>query len=315
MSFTVGVDVGGTKVIAGVVTERGEVLSIEKHTTPRDDAPATVAIIASAVRNLSTEYPVTAIGIGAAGWIDSTGSVVQHAPNLGWRGVPLRAQVSDATQLPVTVENDANAAAWAEYRFGAGRGGTNVVAVTVGTGIGGGVVLNGAVYRGSYGQAGEFGHTQMVEDGLPCGCGGFGCWEQYGSGTALTRYAREYATAYPDDAEVLGTLSDDAEITGPMVARAAARGDKAALHAFAEVGRWIGVGLADVVSSWDPDHIVVGGGVVETGALLMEPIAATYARILAERGRPQPVATVAAAQLGNMAGLRGAADLAQSAAR
>jgi len=312
VTLTVGVDVGGTKVLGGVVTPKGEVLDTSRRPTPSEDARETEQAIADVVRELAAKHDVEAVGIGAAGFIDATRSVVLHAPNLVWREEPLRERVEALVDLPVVVENDANAAAWAEYRFGAGRGQTHLVLITVGTGIGGGVVLDGAVYRGAFGVAAEFGHVRAVPDGLLCGCGDRGCFEQYCSGKALVRVAGASARRDPGSARRLLELAggDVSALQGPHVTQAAMEGDPAAVAAFEVIGEWLGRGLADLVSVWDPSCIVVGGGVAEAGDLLLGPAHISYAAALSARGR-KAAAEIRLAAMGNSAGLVGAADLAR----
>ena len=312
MSLAIGVDVGGTKVLAGVVTPDGEVLATVRRATPSSDVTDTANVIGEVVRELEAEFDVASVGVGAAGWIDATRSIVLHAPNLAWRDEPLRERIEGLVDLPVVVENDANAAAWAEYRFGAGRNEPYLLLITVGTGIGGAAVLDGAVYRGRFGVAGEFGHVRVVPGGRPCGCGDHGCFEQYCSGKALIRHARKVAEAEPDSAELLLKLAggDPAQIAGQHVTQAAKEGDKAAVAAFEVVGDWLGRGLADLVSGWDPSCVVVGGGVADAGDLLFVPAMRTYHAVTSTRGR-KTVADIRIAAMGNQAGLVGAADLAR----
>jgi len=308
------VDVGGTKVAAGVVGPAGEVVQALTRPTP-SSAPEQIAdAIAAAVARLRQAHEVEAVGIGAAGFVDGSRSVVRFAPNLAWREEPLRAEVTARVDLPVVVENDANAMAWAEARFGAGRGEDHLVALTVGTGIGGGMVLDGRLYRGGFGIAAEFGHIRVVPDGRPCGCGNTGCWEQYASGRALVRAARELATAAPATATRLLELVDgDVDgITGPNVTTAALEGDRAAGEAFAGIGRWLGQGLADLAAVLDPGVFVLGGGVAAAGELLLAPVREAYAAVLTGRSH-RPLADIRLAELGPQAGLVGAADLARSA--
>ena len=313
MALTVGVDIGGTKVAAGVVDENGRILAYLKRETPSADPAATEDTIAAVVQELAAAHPVEAVGLGAAGFIDEQRSTVLFAPNLAWRDEPLRADVQRRVDLPVIVENDANAAAWAEYRFGAGRGQHEMVCVTVGTGIGGGLVLGGQLYRGRFGIAGEFGHMRVVPDGRPCGCGNRGCWEQYASGNALLREAREAAMSAPLAARLLLGLGDGTPegIRGPAVTAAARRGDPMALGAFREVGRWLGQGLADLAAVLDPGCFVIGGGVSEARDVLFEPVRAAFAAALSGGGH-RPLAEIRLAQLANDAGLVGAADLART---
>jgi glucokinase len=313
VTLTIGVDVGGTKVLGGVVTPEGEVLGVSRRATPDDDAVRTASVIAEVITELVTEHSgVEAVGIGAAGWVDADRSTVMFAPNLAWRNEPLRDRIADKVGLPVVVENDANAAAWAEYRFGAARGVSEVLLITIGTGIGGGIVTHGNLYRGGYGVAGEFGHVRVVPEGLPCGCGRRGCFEQYASGRALVREARALAEADPHHAHRLLELAggDVDHIQGPQVTQAAEDGDPAAVEAFRVIGRWLGQGIADLVSIWDPGVIVVGGGVAEAGELLLGPTRASYRSALGVRAH-LPVADLRGAEMGNQAGLIGAADLAR----
>ncbi|HMA45802.1 MAG TPA: ROK family glucokinase, partial [Frankiaceae bacterium] len=267
---------------------------------------------AALVADLRRSYEVEAVGIGAAGFVDRNRATVLFAPNLAWRDEPLRDEVGARVGLPVVVENDANAMAWGEYRFGAGRGQDDLVCVTIGTGIGGGIVLDGALYRGRYGIGAEPGHVQVVPDGHRCGCGNRGCWEQYASGRALVREAREIAAVTPARAARLLELGggEPEGIGGPEVTRAAREGDLAALECFAVVGRWLGQGLADLAAVLDPGRFVVGGGVSEAGEMLLTPARAAFRLALTGRGH-RPEAEIVLAELGAAAGLVGAADLAR----
>ncbi|BCB78897.1 ROK family glucokinase [Phytohabitans flavus] len=313
MTLTIGVDVGGTKVAAGVVDEAGAVLAQTRRDTPADDVAKTRDVIIEAVAELARGREIEAVGIGAAGWIDATRSTVLFAPNIAWRDEPLRDYVTAATGLPVIVENDGNAAAWAEFRFGAARHAEDsMVMYTIGTGVGGAIVLGGELVRGTHGVAAELGHMLAVPDGHLCGCGRHGCLEQYASGNALVRFARAGARQDPSSAAALLDLADgDAEaITGPMVTAAAMEGDPVSRQAFAQIGHWLGVALADMVQILDPQMLVVGGGVVEAGELLLGPTRRSFMDSLAQRVRV-PVAEIKAAEMGNAAGVVGAGDLAR----
>lgn len=312
MTLTVGVDVGGTKVAAGVVDEEGRVLArVRKASTP-NEVGAVEAAIVEAVTELAAGHPVTAVGVGAAGLVDETRSVVRFAPNLGWREQPVRAQLEELTGLPVVVENDANAAAWAEYRFGAAAGHHDVVMVTVGTGIGGALVFGGRLHRGRYGLAGEIGHLVVQPGGRRCGCRRRGCWEQYASGNALLRDARTRAAEDRERAEVLLALGNRSPegVLGRHVTEAARAGDPVALESFAEIGHWLGRGMAELAAVLDPGCFVVGGGVSDAGELLLGPARAAYAGHLVGAD-VRPAAAIVPAQLGNDAGLVGAAELAR----
>lgn len=311
-TLTVGVDIGGTKVAAGVVDEQGKILAATRRDTPADDPVRTADVIADAARELIASHEVCAIGLGAAGFVDATRSTVMFAPNLAWRDEPLRAAIEQRLGLPAVVENDANAAAWAEARFGAGRGEDNVVVITVGTGIGGGIVVGGELLRGRHGVAAEIGHFNIVPDGRRCGCGLQGCWEQYASGRALVQEAYEQAIASPALANELLRLAGGRPegITGPIVSQAAQSGDVAALQCFDELGRWLGRGIAQLAAILDPGVFVIGGGVSTAGELLREPTVRAFRKHLTARGH-RPTADVRMAEIGPEAGIVGAADLAR----
>jgi glucokinase len=313
VGLTIGVDIGGTKVLGGVVDPDGSVLATARRDTPAGDVAATRDVIVEVVRELAKSHEVDAVGIGAAGWIDASRSTVLFAPNLAWRDEPLQAYIQAAVDHPVVVENDGNVAAWAEFQYGAAADADDsMVMFTVGTGIGGGIVLGGNLIRGAHGIAAEVGHVIVVPDGHPCGCGRHGCIEQYASGNALVRFARAGAQSEPKRAEVLldkagGRIEG---VTGPIVTAAAQAGDEVAIEAFGQIGYWLGQGLADMVQILDPQVLVVGGGVIDAGELLMAPARAAYERELSHRSK-LPVAELRAARLGNVAGVVGAADLAR----
>lgn len=314
--LTVGIDIGGTKVMAGVVDSTGQVLEREQRPTIGNDVAAVENTIVDLVQGFQRRHDVAAVGIGAAGFVDATRSTVLFSPHLAWREEPLRASVAARVRLPVIVDNDANAAALAESRFGAGAGQRFVLCATLGTGIGGALVIDGRVYRGANGMAGEFGHMQVVENGHRCPCGNRGCWEQYASGKALEREARELVRANSPMAHRLRELADGDpdRLTGPDITRAAEEGDPLSVELLADVGRWLGVGLAGLAAAFDPGCIIVGGGVSAAGDLLLGPTRTSFARSLTGRGyRTEPV--ILPASLGPSAGFIGAADMARSAAR
>ena len=249
-----GVDIGGTKVMAGVVDGSGRVLALEQRPTLGHDVKAVEDTIVELVRGFATRYDVAAVGVGAAGFVDATRSVVMFSPHLEWRREPLRAQIADRLRVPVVVDNDANAAALAESRFGAGRGHRFVLCVTLGTGIGGALVLDQRVHRGANGMAGEFGHMQVVPQGLRCECGNRGCWEQYASGHALVREARELVRANSPMAHHLRDLvGGDAEaLEGPQITEAARAGDPLSIALISACGTGRGPGLAGRAAGFDP---------------------------------------------------------------
>jgi glucokinase len=312
MPLAIGVDIGGTKVAAGVVDDDGRVIDTERRPTPGHDIAETERVIAEVVEVLGKRHDIVAVGIGAAGWIASDRATVLFSPHLAWRNEPLRDALADRIGSPVTVENDANAAAWAEYRYGAAQGARVVVCVTLGTGIGGGLVVSGVLYRGAYGVGCEYGHMSVVPEGRRCACGNRGCWEMYASGSALARDARELAEVSPVSAHRLLELAggDPDELTGQLVTDAAREGDPAAVEIYTTMGQWLGRGLASLAAIIDPVVFVIGGGVSEAGDLLIAPARETFRRSLTGRGF-RPVAEVKLAQLGPNAGLVGAADLAR----
>lgn len=312
MGLTVGVDIGGTKIAAGVVDEKGKVLARKRVATAGRSAETVERTVSELVKQLQTDFEIEAIGIGAAGFVDEKRSRVDFAPNLGWRDEPLRMAVESETGLPVVVENDANAAAWGEYRFGAGQGSDYMVAITVGTGIGGGIIIEGSMYRGRWGAAAEFGHLSVDPGGRPCGCGNRGCWEQYASGNALVREARYLASERRAEAEKMLDLGDGTPegVQGVHITNAAREGDPVALAAFDFVSRWLGQGMADVAAILDPECFVIGGGVSEAGDILLGSTVRAFSEAVTGRDH-RTLPKIVVAELGNAAGLVGAADLAR----
>jgi glucokinase len=310
----VGVDVGGTKVLAGIVDVHGRLSALARRSTPgrRVDHAVVEDALTDAVFEAAEGARLAGVGVAAAGFVDATGERVQFAPHLPWLDEPVRRRLEDRWAVPVVLENDATATAHAESVFGAARGAGSAVVVTMGTGIGGGLVLGGRVHRGLNGMAGEFGHMQMVPGGLGCECGGRGCWEQYASGSALVRNAREGMASQPTML-VERCAGNPMMLTGPMVTEAAEAGDLLAREAFARVGEWLGVGIANLVAAFDPESVVVGGGVSAAGDRLLEPARQSLARSLVGAGH-RDIPPVVVAKLGPEAGLIGAADLARSAA-
>lgn len=312
MALTIGVDVGGTKIAAGVVDESGVVVEKARRRSPATDTDAMQAAIADAVADLCRRHAAVAIGVGAAGFVDAGRSTVLVAPNLAWSNEPLKADLERRTGLPVVVENDANAAAWGEFQYGAGHDVDDLLLVTVGTGVGGGLVLDGALYRGAFGVAAEVGHMRVVPDGRQCGCGNRGCWEQYASGTALMRTVHEDArNGFGKVAGLLEVAGGSAEdITGQMVTDAARGGDSYAREKVDEIGRWLGEGIATLAAILDPATVALGGGVADAGELLLTPAVKAFRASLTGRGH-RPELEIRKARLGNEAGLIGAADLAR----
>ncbi|MGN6780767.1 MAG: ROK family glucokinase [Marmoricola sp.] len=315
-ALTIGLDVGGTKISGALVAADGSIVRSARRESPATDSAAIVESLADLVAELRTDPPgeVGAVGVAAAGFVDRQRSTVLFAPNLAWRDEPLRADLERRVSLPVVIENDANAAAWGEFRFGAGAEVEDLLMITVGTGIGGGIVIDGKLLRGGFGIGAEVGHLRVVPDGQLCGCGNHGCWEQYGSGSALVRSARAEAAASLLAAPLLERAGGDpAGIEGPMISALAAAGDPFAVTQIEALAGWLGAGLASLAAVLDPTLVVVGGGVSEAGELLLQPLRATYARMLTGRGH-RPTAEIRLATLGNRAGMLGAADLARTPA-
>lgn len=309
----IGVDIGGTKIAAGVVDEDGVILAQTRVETSPDDVAGIDRAIAQVYTELAGSYEVGAMGLAAAGFVAADRSGVLFAPNIAWRDYPLRDRVKAliADDITVVVENDANAAGWAEFRFGAARDVDDMLMLTVGTGLGGAIVSNGELVRGAWGVASEVGHMRVVPGGHYCGCGHEGCWEQYASGSALVRDAQAAAITQPERAVRLLELAGDVEkIVGPQITQAAEEGDPLAVELLAELGRWLGEGAASATALLDPALIVVGGGVVAAGELLLGPARKGFAEQLSARGH-RPEAVFVAAAMGNDAGMVGAADLAR----
>jgi glucokinase len=302
-----GIDVGGTKVAGLLLSDTGKILAHQERPTPAEDVDATMETIYALAAELAAGSEPVGVGVGAAGMVDFAAGTMRSAPNLAWKEIPIRNLVGDRTGLPCILDNDANAAAWGEYRFGAANGYRHALVVTVGTGIGGGIIADGKLFRGAHGFAAEIGHI-IVEPGGPlCGCGNHGCWEQVASGRALARLGQELVDLRKDSS--IARLAGDGPVTGKHVSEAARAGDAAAVRIFDEVGRRLGEGIAGLVNILDPEVVVVGGGVAEEGELLLAPARHSFTDAI-EAPEHRPEVPVLPAMLGAEAGAIGAAALA-----
>lgn len=306
--LNVGIDIGGTKIAGGVVDGDGRILDRLRVVTPTDTA-ALAQAVAEMVAELASRHEVHAVGVAAAGYIDRTRSVMLHAPNIDWQNEPLRAEFEARIGRPVTLENDANAAGWGEYRFGAGRGSTDMVMITLGTGVGGAVVGDGALLIGANGSAAELGHVRFVRGGRPCGCGQSGCLEQYASGRALQREIADIADTSGIGDRLAAHRDADGLVHGAALAQLLGDGDEGALEAVRRVATALGEACGAFQAVLDPDLFVIGGGVADLGELLLEPTRIAYDTSLPGFGE-RPTARFVTAMLGNDAGLVGVADLA-----
>jgi glucokinase len=308
---TIGVDIGGTSVRAGVVTADGTLLDTTRAPTP-DGQLSLETAIANVVDELAVKHDVAAVGLAVAGFVTSDRRRVMFAPHLAWRGTDVAGRLGARLGLPVVLEHDTNAAAFAEHRFGVAHGDGVTVLITIGTGIGGALLIGGELFRGGHGVAPEFGHLRLMPDGRVCPCGKRGCWERYCSGTALSTTAIQLLAG--GGVGVPSTLAqyavDDARaITGSRVAEAARAGDPLATAAMADLARWLGEGLALVADLYDPELVVIGGGVSRSASLFLDGAFEHYAATLTGAGH-RPLAKVRTAQLGEEAGIVGAALLA-----
>lgn len=311
----IGVDVGGTKVLAAVVDDTGRVIRSARRATPGRlvDVAQLEQTIVSAVEDVAGGEHVDGIGVAAAGFVSVDGRRVMFAPHLPWRGHEVRDRLEQRFGAATSLDNDANCAALGEWRFGAARGASSAIVITMGTGIGGAILIDGRLIRGANGMAGEFGHMQVVADGHACECGRSGCWEQYSSGNALVRAARARMLDQPSVlAEVTG--GNPEQVTGPMVTEAAESGDLVARLAFSSVGDWLGVGVANLVAALDPEVVVVGGGVSAAGDRLLEPARNALQRSLVG-GAHRDVPPIVPALLGPEAGVVGGTELARRSGR
>lgn len=309
--YAVGIDIGGTKIAGALVDEAGNIIRETRVPTPAHDADAIADAVVELIRDLSDGVEVIAAGVAAAGFVDAARANIVYAPNLSWRNEPLKAKIQARIDIPVFIDNDANAAAWAEYRFGAGAGAKHVIMLTIGTGVGGAVIVDGHLLRGGFGIAAELGHVPLKGGDRLCGCGQHGCIEAYGSGTALLRAARELVdSGAPDGARLAAIAEEAGELTGAQVYQAITEHDPGALGLLNDLGAALGKSVAGICAVLDPELVIIGGGVSAAGDLLLNPIRKSYLEHLSAADY-RPHAEFAIAKLVNDAGVVGAADLAR----
>ena len=308
--LTVGVDLGGTKCLGVVVDDGGSIVDEVRVPTPRG-ADAIAGVLGDVAAELmGRRAGVSGVGVGAPGLVDDAGTL-RYAPNLpGVVELPLAAPLSARLGVPVVVENDASCAGWGEQQAGAGRGRSHLLLVTLGTGIGAGIVLGGRLYRGHHGFAGEVGHMVVDPHGPPCVCGQRGCWERFASGSGLGRLAREASVGGRADRIVALAGGDPEDVKGEHVTTAAGEGDDEALAVMADFGWWVALGLVNLANAFDPELFVLGGGLVEAGEVLLTPVRSAFLDLL-EGADHRPEVGIVAAELGEHAGAIGAALLAR----
>jgi glucokinase len=309
--LTAGVDIGGTKLLAVAASEKGEIVAERRRPTAAGPDAVLGAVTAVVDELMSAEPGIAAVGVGLPGLVDLNG-VVHYAPNLpGFVGIAARERLAATCPVPVVVDNDANVAALGEVLHGAARGHREVLVVTLGTGIGGGLVFNGEVHRGGHGLAAEIGHFTVDPDGPPCACGARGHWEAIASGNALGRRAREWA-ARGDAPNVLARAGGAVEaVTGHEVGQAAKAGEEDALAILVEHARAVAVGLGGLINILDPEVVVISGGLIDLGDHLLVPLRAALPEYV-EAAALRPMPPVLAAALGEHAGAVGAAALART---
>lgn len=313
-SLVIGVDLGGTKTATAAADLDGSLLSkVIKPTCPERGVDGVIETIVDSIKEAAasagaSKGDIRSVGIGSPGPIDPEAGTVVFAPNLLWHDVPIVSILESILDLPVCLENDANAAGLGEYRFGAGKGSKNMVYITVSTGVGGGIILDGKIYAGSFGMAGEVGHMTIVSDGPLCGCGNQGCLEALASGPAIARKAQA-CILHGEETIMTDMVSGKVEeITSKTVGEAAAAGDVLAREIVDKTGEYLGIGVANLINVINPDTVVIGGGVSNMGELLLEPVR----RAAGRRGIKAAFekAGIVKAELASDAGLVGAVCLA-----
>jgi len=311
-----GVDLGGTKIYTVLASSRGEVLAERKIPTEAEKGlQHVIARILESVEQVKRDAPpsfrLRALALGAPGPLDSSRGIIHFAPNLNWHNVPIRAILEEKTGFRVLLDNDANLAALGEHLYGAGRGADNMVFITISTGVGGGLILDGKLYRGSAGGAGEIGHMTVLPGGPRCSCGNRGCLEALSSGTAIARAAGKLVAGGGGQEILAAAGGDPGKISAAVVAAAAAQGVPGAVSIIAGAARYLGIGVANLVNLLNPSHVVLGGGVMAAGELIWEGVRREVrARSLAAA---RLGLRLVPAELGGRAGAMGAVALALQA--
>jgi len=306
--LTIGIDIGGTKISAGVVDSSGNLIDSSRCSTPAEGGKELISSVVNLIKELNKKHEIKGIGISIAALISSDYGTIVGAPNIAnLSKLNFVNEIKEEFKLPIIVENDANAAIWAEFKFGNAKGLNPVMFFIIGTGVGGGLVIDGKLFKGANGVGAEFGHMCVVPNGLLCGCGSKGCIEQYASGGALIRYANEVLLANPDKSEELLGFGEG-KLTGSALTKAAKAGNELALSAFNKQADWLGLACASYSLILDPQAIIIGGGVVDAGELFLAPVREAMRNYMpfAEAHVPPEII---AAKFGNDAGLVGAADL------
>ena len=306
--LTIGIDIGGTKISAGVVDSSGNLIDSSRCSTPAEGGKELISSVINLIKEFNKKYEIKGIGISIAALISSDYGTIVGAPNIANLGkLNFVNEIKEEFELPIIIENDANAAMWAEFKFGNAKSLNPVMFFIIGTGVGGGLVIDGKLFKGVNGIGAEFGHMCVVPDGLSCGCGSKGCLEQYASGGALIRYANEALLANPDKSEEVLSFGEG-KLSGTALTKAAKAGNELALAAFSKQADWLGLACASYSLIIDPQAIIIGGGVVDAGELFLAPVRAAMRKYMpfAESHVPPKII---AAKFGNDAGLIGAADL------
>ena len=309
----IGIDLGGTNTAVGIVDENGRILAETADRTPVGQPYAAyLACMSDCISRVLNEThlqitDIRSIGIGIPGIVDESRGMVAQCTNLNWYDVPFQSIMESTFPVPVLMGNDANLAALAESYAGASIGCSSSVLITLGTGVGSGIILAGRPWSGAFGQAGEFGHSTLVADGIPCRCGRSGCMEQYCSATALVRSARQMCGSFPETMMCRMAGGDPANLTAKMVIDAAKEGDPIACRVFDRYTHYLALAIDSIINTLDPEIVLIGGGISHAGSFLLD---AVRARIpVHENGSPRPIARIELARLRNGAGIIGAAML------